>query len=113
MPSRFEPCGLSQIYAMRYGTPPIVRATGGLLDTVEQYQEGKGEGTGFIFEEAHAKALYEAIGWACATYYDRPSDYKQLQINGMVKDYSWDNSAKHYEDVYRWAVDARDLRKIT
>ncbi|ADE54149.1 glycogen synthase GlgA [Coraliomargarita akajimensis] len=107
MPSRFEPCGLSQMYAMAYGSPPIVRSTGGLIDSVDQYLEGQGIGTGFRFEEATADAFYYTIGWACATYYDRPDEYAQLQQNGMRKDFSWDVSARVYEDVYGWAIDAR------
>jgi starch synthase len=107
MPSRFEPCGLNQMYSMAYGTPPIVRATGGLVDTVEQYQEGTGKGTGFIFEEPTAAALYYAIGWANSTFYDRKADLVALRANGMRKDFSWANSARTYEKVYGWAKDAR------
>ncbi|MDR1789912.1 MAG: glycogen synthase GlgA [Opitutaceae bacterium] len=107
MPSRAEPCGLTQMYAMNYGTPPIVRATGGLADTVEQYAEGKGLGTGFLFGEASARALYYTIGWACSTFYDRPADLAALRANGMRKDFSWNRSAERYEEVYRWAVEAR------
>lgn len=107
MPSRFEPCGLSQMYAMAYGTPPIVRATGGLIDSVEQYIEGQGMGMGFRFENASADAFYHTIGWACATYYDRPQDYASLQVNGMTANFSWDVSATKYEDIYGWAIDAR------
>ena len=108
MPSRFEPCGLGQMYAMIYGTIPVVRATGGLIDTVEQYVEGTGEGTGFVFDYATQDALYYAIGWACSTYYDRPKEFKKLQKNGMKGDYSWDVSAEKYESVYTWAKEARD-----
>lgn len=107
MPSRFEPCGLSQMYAMVYGAPPIVRATGGLIDSVEQYIEGEGIGTGFRFEEATPDAFYYTIGWACSTFYDRPDEYAQLQRNGMTSDFGWGVSAGVYEDVYTWAVDAR------
>lgn len=107
MPSRFEPCGLSQMYAMAYGTPPIVRATGGLIDSVDQYLEGEGVGTGFRFEHPTADAFYYTIGWACSTYYDRREDYARLQQNGMRADFSWDVSAQTYENVYGWAVDAR------
>ncbi|HEX2100518.1 MAG TPA: glycogen synthase GlgA [Candidatus Synoicihabitans sp.] len=107
MPSRAEPCGLTQMYAMRYGTPPIVRATGGLVDTVEQFVEGTGRGTGFHFDDATAPALYNTIGWACATYYDRPDELLQLRRNGMARDFSWRPSALRYVDVYRWAVAAR------
>ena len=107
MPSRFEPCGLSQMYSMKYGAPPIVRATGGLVDSVEQYVEGTGIGTGFRFDASTAQAFYDTIGWACSTYYDRPEEYARLQANGMTADFSWDQSADTYESVYAWAMDAR------
>ena len=107
MPRRFEPCGLGQLYAMRYGTVPVVRATGGLIDTVEPFDEAQGTGTGFVFNQATADALYYAIGWACATYYDRRDAFRQLQQNGMAGDYSWEASAAKYESIYDWAVSAR------
>jgi starch synthase len=107
MPSRFEPCGLGQLYAMTYGTLPIVRSTGGLIDTVEQYREGLGWGTGFRFDYPTCDALYFAIGWACSTYYDRPHDMQKLIKNGMRKDFSWLHAAKRYEQVFKWAVDER------
>ena len=107
MPSRNEPCGLTQMYAMNYGTPPVVRATGGLIDTVDQYVENQGVGTGFLFEEPSADALFYTIGWACSTYYDRPKDFMALRLNGMAKDFSWRHSAEQYLDVYRWAVGTR------
>src|SRR5205814_9623404 len=72
MPSRYEPCGLSQIYSLKYGTLPIVRATGGLNDTVQQYDEATGNGTGFKFFDATVRAIYDTVGWAVSTYYDRP-----------------------------------------
>lgn len=107
MPSRFEPCGLNQMYSMAYGTLPIVRSTGGLVDTVQQYVEGRGQGTGFRFEHATNEALYYTIGWACATYYDRPKEFRKLQHNAMSRDLSWQASAEVYGNVYRWAIDAR------
>lgn len=107
MPSRTEPCGLTQLYAMRYGTPPLVRATGGLIDTVEPYREGTGLGTGFMFQDATAAALYHTIGWACATFYDRPDEFTQLRRNGMARDFGWGANAGRYVDVYRWAIAAR------
>jgi len=107
MPSRFEPCGLGQLYAMTYGTLPIVRATGGLIDTVEQYSEYCHDGTGFVFNFSTPDALYYAIGWACSTYYDRPDDLALLQQNAMAQSFSWDASASAYEAVYREAVEAR------
>jgi starch synthase len=108
MPSLFEPCGLSQMYAMAYGTLPIVRATGGLVDTVEQYIQGQGAGTGFLFDYPTSDALYYTIGWACSTYYDRPKEFAKLQQNGMKRDFSWNLSAVVYEDVYTWAIDSRN-----
>ncbi|MGK0176858.1 MAG: starch synthase [Lentimonas sp.] len=107
MPSRYEPCGLSQMYAMKYGTLPIVRATGGLKDSVDQYVEGEASGTGFLFEQASPDALYYAIGWACSTYYDRRDEYKKIQQNAMLRDFSWEVSAKTYESLYKWAIDTR------
>ncbi|WP_269522452.1 glycogen synthase GlgA [Coraliomargarita parva] len=107
MPSRFEPCGLSQMYAMAYGTLPIVRSTGGLADSVEQYIEGEGIGTGFRFDHPTADALYYTMGWSCATYYDRPKELAKLQKNAMQADFTWDQSAGIYEDIYGWALDAR------
>jgi starch synthase len=107
MPSRSEPCGLTQMYAMRYGTPPIVRATGGLVDTVHNFAEGKAEGTGFVFGDATVGALVDTIGWACATYYDRPAELAALRQRAMAQDFSWGRSAKQYVDLYGWAVAAR------
>ncbi len=107
MPSRAEPCGLTQMYAMRYGTPPVVRSTGGLIDTVEQYEEGTGAGTGFRFEDDTAPALYNTVGWACATYYDRPEEFQAMRLRGMDRDFAWGASARQYEQLYGWAVKAR------
>jgi starch synthase len=107
MPSRSEPCGLTQMYAMRYGTLPIVRATGGLVDTVQNYEEGQPRGTGFVFHDATPAALSNSIGWACATYYDRPQELMGLQRRAMAIDLSWRNSAGHYVELYRWAVERR------
>jgi starch synthase len=100
MPSRFEPCGLSQMYAMRYGTLPIVRATGGLADTVQRYEEAAGAGTGFVFDDLTADALGNSIGWALSTYHDRPHHIRGMRHRAMEKDFSWDVSADAYEDLY-------------
>ncbi len=107
MPSRFEPCGLNQMYSQAYGTPPIVRATGGLVDTVEPYQEGRGEGTGFMFVEPSARALHHAIQRAHDTYTDRPAELLALRLNGMSKDFSWTKSTRQYLKIYEWALGAR------
>jgi starch synthase len=109
MPSLFEPCGLNQMYSMIYGTLPIVRRTGGLSDTVEQYVEGKGVGTGFVFDNATADALYNTIGWACSTWYDRPNDITKMRKNAMSADFTWSNSALQYDQVYDWAIASRSL----
>ena len=100
MPSRFEPCGLSQMYAMRYGTLPIVRATGGLVDTVQQYEEAGGAGTGFVFDDLSADALGNCIGWALSTYHDRPHHIRGMRERAMERDFSWDASADAYEALY-------------
>ncbi len=112
MPSRSEPCGLTQMYAMRYGTVPLARATGGLIDTVEQYVEGTSKGTGFLFADATAPALYNTVGWACATYYDKPQEFAQLRRNGMAQDFSWKTNAGRYVEVYRWATEQRTGEKL-
>lgn len=107
MPSRFEPCGLGQMYAMRYGAPPVVRATGGLVDTVTPYDEADGSGLGFCFGPLTTEALLGALELACATWYDRPKHYASLQKRGMKEDFSWGRSAGVYGDLYGWALDAR------
>ena len=107
MPSRFEPCGLNQMYSMIYATLPIVRRTGGLADTVSHYEEGAGIGTGFLFDDATTSALYNTIGWACSTWYDRKPDITALRRNAMGRDFSWSASAEKYAQVYKWSVDAR------
>ncbi len=105
MPSRFEPCGLGQQYAMRYGTIPVVRRTGGLADTVVPCGE-VGE-TGFLFDRADPQELLESIFHAVELWETDPDAIHRLRVNGMVRDASWSVSAKAYADVYRWAVAAR------
>ena len=104
MPSRYEPCGLNQIYSLRYGTLPIVRATGGLDDTVQQYVENTGEGTGFKFNEPSGHAIYYTIGWAVSTYYDRKEHFLKMQKLAMEQYFSWEKSAKAYEGAYHRAI---------
>ena len=104
MPSLYEPCGLNQIYSMRYGTLPVVRATGGLDDTVENYDETTGDGTGFKFFDPTPTALYNTIGWAVSTWYDRPGHIRQLQSVAMNRRFSWESSAREYVSVYRRAI---------
>jgi starch synthase len=107
MPSRFEPCGLTQLYSMRYGTLPIVRATGGLKDSVISPARGMEHATGFAFDDLTHQALYNTIGWACATYYDRPGDILTMQQNGMHMDFSWNQSSSRYLDCYHWAMEVK------
>ncbi len=107
MPSRFEPCGLNQMYALRYGMLPIVRETGGLADTVENCDEINGRGCGFVFQDLTNDALYNTVGWACATYFDRLQLFRTLQRNAMKRDFGWERLVQAYEEVYRWAVERR------
>jgi len=97
MPSRFEPCGLNQMYSLRYGTVPIVRAVGGLADTVE---EGV---TGFVFKEYTAEALLQALHRALRAFQD-PQKWRTLQLAGMKQDHSWDRSAREYVRIYERAI---------
>ncbi len=101
MPSLFEPCGLSQLYALRYGSLPVVHATGGLEDTVEQYNEGEGTGTGFKFYHPDARAFHDTIGWAVSTWYDRPSHITLMREDAMKRRFEWETSARRYVGIYQ------------
>ena len=103
MPSRFEPCGLNQMYSLRYGTVPVVRATGGLADTVKNYSTETGNGTGFSFKGYAADEFLQAIGRAIAVYRDAGA-WRRLMLNGMAMDFSWEASATEYVRLYRRAV---------
>lgn len=107
MPSLFEPCGLNQIYSLRYGTLPIVRATGGLDDTIENYQSGSGNGTGFKFYDATPEALIGTVKWAVDTWVNDKNGLNQLIANAMRKRYDWEIAAKGYDALYRRIVDGR------
>jgi starch synthase len=104
MPSIYEPCGLNQMYSLKYGTLPIVRATGGLADTVQQYNERTGSGTGFKFDDANPTAVYFAVGWAVSTYFDRKDHMQRLVQSAMAQDYGWEKSARAYERLYARAI---------
>ncbi|MBQ3838214.1 MAG: glycosyltransferase, partial [Treponema sp.] len=104
MPSHYEPCGLNQIYSLIYGTLPIVRNTGGLADTVQNYNERTGEGTGFMFDAISPSAVYNTIGWAVYAYYNKKDHIKKMQERGMKSVFSWEDSAKQYLDVYKEAI---------
>ncbi|HSY24412.1 MAG TPA: glycogen synthase GlgA [Polyangiaceae bacterium] len=107
MPSRFEPCGLNQMYSQRYGTLPIVRATGGLDDTVENYDPATGDGTGFKLWDLNADSLFATVRWAVETYRERPGHFRQMQRRAMRKRFGWDVAAAEYAKVYEWAVEDR------
>ena len=104
MPSRFEPCGLSQLISLRYGTIPIVRAVGGLADTIENYDEAKGKGNGFSFKPYESGALLTTIRRAVALYQEQPNQWRQLMVNAMKCDFSWNRSAQEYVMLYERAI---------
>ncbi len=104
MPSKFEPCGISQLIAMHYGTLPLVRETGGLRDTVEPYNEYTKEGRGFSFGPYDLFAMQHVFDYAYDTYYDRPQDWSMMIKNAMKYDVSFAKSAKEYEEVYERAL---------
>lgn len=106
MPSHYEPCGLGQMISLRYGTIPVVRATGGLADTVEDYEPSAGRGNGFRFQEYSPVALLGAIVRALLAFADKKA-WKQLQEQAMRGDFSWQASAKRYEEIYREACGLR------
>lgn len=100
MPSRTEPCGLSQMIAMRYGAVPIVRETGGLKDTVHAYEAWNGAGNGFSFADYNAGDMCHVIAEAVALYHDNPAAFRALQKRGMTEDFSWKRSARAYRELY-------------
>jgi starch synthase len=106
MPSRFEPCGLNQMYSMRYGTVPVVRAVGGLVDTVRPYQPNSAHGTGFLFSSYHPAAMTQALREALQVYAE-PRAWRRLKVNGMKKDFSWERSAADYVKVYKGVMGIR------
>lgn len=101
VPSRFEPCGLTQLMALRYGSLPIVRETGGLKDTVIPYNEFEQTGTGFSFANYNAKELLNTINYAKSVFYNQKKSWEDMQVRAMNMDYSWANSAKRYEQLYQ------------
>jgi starch synthase len=109
MPSRYEPCGLGQLIALRYGTVPIVRRTGGLADTVREVDPGRRTGTGFLFDAFAAEPLVEAVDRA-AVAHRIPALWSAIVRNAMAEDFSWDASAREYVTLYRKALKARASR---
>ena len=104
MPSLFEPCGLSQLMSLRYGTVPIVRETGGLKDTVEPYNEYESKGTGFAFTNYNAHEMLACIRYAERIYYDKKREWKKIVDRAMAADFSWHVSAKKYQEMYDWLI---------
>jgi starch synthase len=107
MPSRFEPCGLNQMYSQRYGTLPIVRATGGLDDTVEQCDEASGEGTGFKLWDLTTDSLVATVAWAARVYRESPALFHAMRARAMRKEFGWKAAARRYIEVYEWAIEKR------
>jgi starch synthase len=93
--------------AMRYATVPIVRNTGGLADTVEQYVESTGAGDGFKFQDLSAGAIADTVGWAVSTYFDRPDHLAAMRQRGMRKRFEWSSAAEQYERLFEWACQRR------
>ena len=112
MPSRYEPCGLNQMYSLRYGTVPIVRAVGGLADTVRDHAPGRRDATGFVFTDYTPAALLGALKRALALFEDQAA-WKALQVAGMAEDHSWDRSAAEYVKIYGRASREADGHEIT
>ena len=112
IPSRYEPCGLTQLYGLRYGTVPVARATGGLDDTIQYYDPKTGHGTGFKFDEYDGRALLQCVRTALKTYKD-PRIWRTIQTNGMAKDFSWKASAAAYVTLYEAAKRSRIPRGIS
>ena len=100
MPSEFEPCGLSQMIAMRYGTLPVVRETGGLMDSVEAYNQYTGDGTGFRFANINGDEMADVLLNACEVFWTQPEVWRHLQENAMAEDFSWHKAANDYLDMY-------------
>ena len=107
MPSRYEPCGLNQMYSLLYGTLPVVRNTGGLADTVENYNEQTGNGTGFVLNLLTPESIYNTVDWAVNAWFKHPEHITAMRKRGMAQDFSWDTSAKKYLAVYERAVESK------
>lgn len=114
MPSRFEPCGLNQMYSQRYGTLPIARRTGGLNDTIIQFSETQDprreKGSGFLFDNLTANALFDTVAWAVHTYYHKEEHFARLRRNAMAQNFSWEKSSQEYIDLYHEAILARKYK---
>jgi starch synthase len=107
MPSAYEPCGLTQMYALRYGTLPIVRRTGGLADTVVNYDQATGDGTGFVFDLPTPAAIYDTVGWSLWAWHNRPRHLDAMRKRAMRVRFSWRDAALRYGELYQGAIDRR------
>jgi starch synthase len=107
MPSVYEPCGLNQMYSLRYGAIPIVRKTGGLADTIDPYNEDTGEGTGFLFPHLTPESLFDVISRASRVWYNREQRINDMRRRGMMKRFTWEKSSKEYLKVYREALEEK------
>ena len=105
MPSRYEPCGLNQMYSLRYGTIPVVRRTGGLADSVEHYDRSSGRGTGVVFDDFNPRALEWAVNYALDLYAE-PQHWRRMMTNGMQCDFSWEHQGSLYVELYRRLIAA-------
>jgi len=104
MPSRYEPCGLNQLYSLKYGTVPLVRETGGLADTIQNYDPETQDGTGFVFKDYDSDELLKTIKRALKIYQDG-KNWKKLMLSGMKKNFSWKASAEKYVQLYKKALE--------
>jgi starch synthase len=100
MPSQYEPCGLNQLYSLKYGTVPVVRRTGGLADSVKPYDPATGSGTGILFDDFTAEAMKRAL-YTALDLYAQPEHWERMVRNGMRDDFSWEKQGSHYVDLYQ------------
>jgi starch synthase len=112
MPSRYEPCGLNQMYSLRYGTHPNVRSVGGLEDTVVNCDPATSRGTGFKFHDLHPTSLWNTVRWAVQIYWSRPELIRQMRQWAMGQGLGWDQAARIYETLYGLAVEKRTGRSV-
>ena len=110
MPSRYEPCGLNQMYSLRYGTLPIVHRTGGLSDTVENYNQDTGGGTGFMFDHQTPRAVYDTVGWAVWAWFNRRGHIDAMRARAMGRRFTWDRSGLEYTKLYERALELSGKR---
>jgi starch synthase len=109
MPHRFEPCGHNQMRAMRYGTLPVARRTGGLSDTVRIYNQDSGDGTGFLFDDLSPRSIYDTVGWAVWAWYNRRDHIDSMRLRAMSQDFSWKDPAREYASFFENALDRRGI----